>query len=1088
MNSNFFQNENEKPLIIRASAGTGKTYRLSLEFINLLLKYRINFEEILVITFTKKATAEIRERIFQQLFEIVSNTSKGIELKQNIQQNINPEIKFNLEEMQFLKAVYQSMITNKSIVNISTIDSFVNTVFSGIIAPYNNITNFQIDNKINSEILPEIFENVLKEENLNNYENIFLHSKRRNLDQFKELILDIIENRWLFEFIDLTDFHDLDIEIEKEKAYNKYKTSVKEFLELLQTGIINSPKPVSLEAYFQTDFKKTILSLINFNEINTDQISISLYDILTNCELLSNNSKLIFDKKKILYLGGKLKSDELKLLYKDLQDSLADFFYYDKALNEQFNIISLAADVLRVYDEVKFRDKVFTHSDISYYTFRFLYDSKLSIIDKGNVLNIFYEQLSYNTRFVLIDEFQDTSILQWSIFYPILKEITSGIGQKEYGRVIVVGDEKQAIYGWRGGERKLLTNFESILNEPVEHNTLSTSYRSKPVLMNWLNKLFKSEYLHFVNDWNYTEIDCDKAVGGFVQVDLRNSVEDDTKLNKADIYREFVQNNLLPNIRDKKIKSTDTAIIMRKNKELEIMAQVLNEFDIDFTLEMSGSLFQHKAIKPILFILKFLVYEDFWELIKFLRSDLVLMNPVDLQSLISEFQSSSSLKEFLQTSKTHPYLSVLYNLKHQSGTLLFFVKTILEEFGFTKIFSSEVELKNLQRFMGVTAEFERSNHEYSSDTSGFLQFCSSLAEKDEYSQIGQSLSDSIKLLTIHKSKGLQFETVYTVFDVSSKIGGNNTGLKLYYSFADNFRSLDDFAFTYNYDRIMQRSQKQKLIDFVNQRSIGDELNNIYVALTRAKNNLFIYLHYNKKGDLEKFIKDIKTDSSVLKNITKAIFNEFKNDLNEISLTSHKLQFGKLSVEPFEQVNNVSSNAKLPDFFAVSNNDNITEMEVPNLYQLSSEFLENQSIQIGNIVHDYLSHIKYDDTKARQIAMENTLAKYGSLFHKDRINEIVIKIDEFIDDHLTYFAGDDWDKVFNEFTVFDDQGKESRIDRLMINTLKKEILIIDYKTGLHYEEEQLDRYKEILDKFPIVIKENYDIKVKYIEINISKTSR
>ena len=59
---------------------------------------------------------------------------------------------------------------------------------------------------------------------------------------------------------------------------------------------------------------------------------------------------------------------------------------------------------------------------------------------------------------------------------------------------------------------------------------------------------------------------------------------------------------------------------------------------------------------------------------------------------------------------------------------------------------------------------------------------------------------------------------------------------------------------------------------------------------------------------------------------------------------------------------------------------------------------------------------------------------------------------------------------------------------MINTLKKEILIIDYKTGLHYEEEQLDRYKEILDKFPIVIKENYDIKVKYIEINISKTSR
>jgi ATP-dependent exoDNAse (exonuclease V) beta subunit len=282
---------------------------------------------------------------------------------------------------------------------------------------------------------------------------------------------------------------------------------------------------------------------------------------------------------------------------------------------------------------------------------------------------------------------------------------------------------------------------------------------------------------------------------------------------------------------------------------------------------------------------------------------------------------------------------------------------------------------------------------------------------------------------------------------------------------------------------MQRSQKQKLIDFVNQRSIGDELNNIYVALTRAKNNLFIYLHYNKKGDLEKFIKDIKTDSSVLKNITKAIFNEFKNDLNEISLTSHKLQFGKLSVEPFEQVNNVSSNAKLPDFFAVSNNDNITEMEVPNLYQLSSEFLENQSIQIGNIVHDYLSHIKYDNTKSRQVALENTLAKYGSLFHRNKIIGIITKVNESIDEHSAYFNENNWDRVFNESTIFNDQGKESRIDRLMINTLKKKILIIDYKTGSHYEDEQLDRYKELLDKLPIVKNENYNVDKKFLEVKV-----
>ncbi|MDP8201211.1 MAG: UvrD-helicase domain-containing protein, partial [Candidatus Tenebribacter burtonii] len=397
MSSKFFSDNNEKTLVIRASAGTGKTYRLSLEFINLLLKYRISFDEILVITFTKKATAEIRERIFLQLKDIVNNTAVGIELKQNIRKNINSEIQFNKEEMNFLQTVYQNMITNKSAVKISTIDSFVNTVFSGIIAPFHNITEFSIDNKNNNEILPEIYESILQDENLDKYKNIFLQAKRRNLDQFKKLILEIIENRWLFEFIDLSDLNEQDIESEKEQAYRKYKTNLQKFLDLLQNEIFNKVKPTPLENYFQKDFKESFLSSIDFATLETSNIAESLYDVFKDYELLSNNYKLIFDKKKKLYHSGKLKNEELKILYSELQSNLADFLYFDKALTEQFNIISLAADVLHIYDEIKFRDKIFTYSDISYYTFRFLYDPQLSIVDKGNVLNVFYEQLSYNT-------------------------------------------------------------------------------------------------------------------------------------------------------------------------------------------------------------------------------------------------------------------------------------------------------------------------------------------------------------------------------------------------------------------------------------------------------------------------------------------------------------------------------------------------------------------------------------------------------------------------------------------------------------------------------------------------------------------
>lgn len=1072
-----------RPFVIRASAGTGKTYRLSLEFINLLLKYRIDFEEILVITFTKKATAEIRERIFTQLHEIVHSTEIGKEIQASIQENINPEIRFSKEELAFLENVYQKMLTHKSDVKISTIDSFVNTIFSGIIAPFHNITEFQIDNKINQEILPEIYERILKDEKLEVYENIFLQAKRRNLEQFHSFINDIIENRWLFEFIDLSDLQEMDIDFERDQAFLKYQQKLQIFLNLLQSEIVK--KTASVESLLQKDFAEILASYLDISTLKADDMSEILFDILFNNEFLDKHFKLLLDDKN-LWNGNRIRNNELKESYECLQNSLADYFYFDKALIEQLNIISLAGDVLQVYDEIKFRDKIFTNSDISYYTFRFLYDPLLSIVDKENVLNIFYEQLSYNSRFVLIDEFQDTSILQWSIFLPMLKEIISGIGQKEYGNVIVVGDEKQAIYGWRGGERRLLTEFEKILNDPVEYDMLKTSYRSKPILMNWLNRLFGSEHLNFVEDWDYTEIDCAKPEGGFVQVLFKNSEAIDDiqeKQERSDIYREFVQDVLQPALTEQKINPADAAILMRKNKELEEMAQVLDEAGIDYTLETSGSLFNHKAVRPIMFVLNFLIYEDVSELIKFLRSDLVLMYPDELKILLNKFKNADNLDGFLQDDSLHPYLRILHKLKHQPDSLLNLIKSILEEFCFQKVFSSEIELKNLQRFLEVAAEFDRSNHEYTNDAAGFLQFCRSLADKDEYSQIGQTVSNSIKLLTIHKSKGLQFETVFAVFDVTSKTGGNNSGLKFYYEFADNFRSLQDFAFTFNYDKVMQKSQKKGLIDYVNRRDAGDELNNIYVALTRAKNNLFLYLHYNKKGDLPKFIKDTQANASVLKQITNTIYQEFNEDLQEMASVHHQMQFGMLSSEQIAEDKIVSNQVELPDYFKIFSRANLRKKDVPNLHQLSSEFLQNQSILIGNIVHEYLAHIKYNNVSEMEIASKKTIAKYGSLMRRDKLDAVLQKVNTFIDSHSEYFDNSKWDKIFNEYTFFNENGKELRIDRLMIDTTKKEILIVDFKTGSIYEEEQLDRYKEVIEKLPVVKQDGYRVETEFCVVEV-----
>ena len=1077
-----------KPLMIRASAGTGKTYRLSMEFINLLLKYRIDFEEILVITFTRKATAEIRERIFEHLHNIVHNTKEGKKVIDSLQKDINPDLKFNADDIEFLKNTYQKMLTNKSNVSVSTIDSFINAIFSGVIAPFHNFVNFKLDNNINDEYLPEIFEYILKDDKLDYYKNIFLNAKQRNLESFDQFIKDIINYRWLFEFIDHSKYVGIDIEEITQNHFDKYKNQLRQFLFSLQDAIASycEQKPVDLQLLLQKDHFEILDNITDINSIKPNEIADRFFEILSEPKFISKNYDLFLSNKNI-WNGTRIRNKELKSEFEEVQHHLANYLYYEKALIEELNIISLAGEILKVYDEIKFRDRIFTHSDISYYTFKFLYDKDLSIIENNNVLNIFYEQLSYNTRFILIDEFQDTSVLQWSIFQPLITETLSGFGQKEYGGLIVVGDEKQAIYGWRGGERKLLTDFPQLLGIETKQDTLTTSYRSKLTLLNWINRLFRSEHLTFDESWEYSEIKSANEKDGFVQVSFRNLAELDGIQAKQDlnkVYTEFVQNTLIPLIKDKRINQSDTAILMRKNKELEIMASVLDEKGIDYILESSGSLFEHKAIKPILHILRFLVYEDPIELVKILRSDLVLMHPKKMKSILNLYKTAEDITTFFRLTSENYFLSILQKIRNNKNSILNIIKTILEEFNITKMFSTEIELKNIHRFLGISIEFENNEQKHKTDLAGFLSHCRSLEEKDEYSQLGQTVSNSIKLLTIHKSKGLQFETVFSFMNIPKNPGQHNQGLKLYYNFNDDFHSLQDLILTYNFDKIIKSSDKQELIDTVEKRNRDEELNNIYVALTRAKNNLFFNITYDKKGDLEKFVKSIKEESSVSKNIAKVVYNEFFQDIQQLSQVKQIIEYGTVTIDE-QETKKVSPEiaTSFSKHLQFLNWNEITEHEPENIHKLKNEIRDNQSIQIGNIVHEYLSHINFDDPRIKQLALENTLAKYGSLFHRKKIKEIIFKVNQFINDNDNYFNKDNWDIVFNEFTIFDKYGKESRIDRLMINTKEKKILILDYKTGAYFEQEQLDRYKEIIETFPIVKKEKYRVNTRFVEVKI-----
>jgi len=184
--------------ILKASAGTGKTYRLSLEYIKALLEGE-DFEKIVVMTFTRKATAEIRGRIFEQLEELLNYGSESKVLA-NLRQ-----IDDNLElDLKALEEIYQQMLLNKDQIKVYTIDSFINIIFKKAIAPYLDIYAYQIiDDGDNEELIEEVFKKILdNRECFNLMEEFLVQNVERDIKSYIDLLKKILKQRWKFFLIE----------------------------------------------------------------------------------------------------------------------------------------------------------------------------------------------------------------------------------------------------------------------------------------------------------------------------------------------------------------------------------------------------------------------------------------------------------------------------------------------------------------------------------------------------------------------------------------------------------------------------------------------------------------------------------------------------------------------------------------------------------------------------------------------------------------------------------------------------------------------------------------------------------------------
>ncbi|GAA7360185.1 RecB-like helicase [Helicobacter pylori] len=506
-------------MALKASAGSGKTFALSVRFLALLFK-GANPSEILTLTFTKKATAEMKERILDYLKILQKENledEKEKEKSQNILKELEEKYRLNPSFVQnSAQKIYQHFLNAE--IRISTIDAFFQSILRKFCWFVGLSANFEVneDTKAHQQQLNEIFLSALNNKQLEEL-SVFITQCLSHDNYTSDSILERL--RFLKNKLYLFDPN------KKEPAFDE-----EGFLEKLRSlnRQIQSIKTASNEA------KKAI-----------------------KCDDFRGflNSSLTWLKKKSEYHFFKKFKDEIPTLESECEEIENDLKRYYEA--REIALFKKFPKFIQLYDKAT--------SKIQALDFDAIKDKVHALLNGYEEMpaEFFYFRLDSKIAHILIDEFQDTSLNDYKILAPFIDEIKAGIGQAKWHRsVFFVGDVKQSIYGFRGSFSSL---FESV-SKDFYHDNLEFNHRSSPLIINYVNTIFKKAYQN--SPTAYLEQKYPKASSnnhardGYVKVSL---VADERELLLEQILQEA------KNLLEHRIDPKDITLLCTRNEDaLEI--------------------------------------------------------------------------------------------------------------------------------------------------------------------------------------------------------------------------------------------------------------------------------------------------------------------------------------------------------------------------------------------------------------------------------------------------------------------------------------------------------------------------------------
>ena len=1040
--------------VYRASAGAGKTFRLVVEYIKLLMLSPDEYKHILAVTFTKKATAEMKIRILSQLYGLREGLSSSNDYLERISAEM-PEI--SKEDIRKNAGIALGMILKDyGHFRIETIDSFFQSVLRNMTRELDISSNMHVElngDQVKDNAIDALIDRLEPSDHL--FKRVVRFAEE-NMDEGHTW--DVIKGLKAFGSNIFSNFYQSHAKEFKSKTEDKrifqiYKDNLNSIIKSAEKEILDAADGLrkQIEAQGITDigiFKYSNKSGLGLMYKYLEEGK--LFDIPANVKKYSQDENAWLksdDKKKYQTAVSTVLMPALNV-YLELQAKNASAILTCQVIKRNLNNIELLGDIEDAVNESNVNANRFLLSSTNQLLSDMIGDSDAPFI---------YEKIGTQVKHLLIDEFQDTSTLQWSNFKRLLEETMSSYDAKKARGTIgsmIVGDVKQSIYRWRDGDWKLLHNIKDEFADPdaTQIRDLDTNFRSEANIINFNNAFFLRLKDICGIESAYDDV-AQKVKPGRIpkgEIEFIMMSESSYKLRHKMICDKV--NDLIKS----GVKAKDIAILGRNGNILKELSKSFMDYypEIKVVSIESFILNTSKAVNTIVCALRLLLKP----------TDRILLATLAKDSEMSEEECSEALKDI---NATNPLLDVVEEI-----FIRFNVERMTEESAFVSAF-----FDNLKDFA-------------SKNTSTIRNFLKAWDEKISSKAIETESVDGVKMMTVHKSKGLEFDNVI-VADGSwpTKLERNTIWVELKepplsavpITIIQASKSLEKTIFARDY--------KEECEQFV-----VDNMNLLYVAFTRAGKNLYYY------GQTSKKYNEIVTGQTPEKYNTQHMGGKVECCLDTMSvdmdMTSESFQdetdekrfyyirhYGEFAVKEDKKKEksknvfdmevtpvNISLHLDKPSVTFVQSNrskefvDNAKFRKLSNPETLeTSETIEasgtsktNSYISVGLLLHYVLSQIEsVDDVDIvlKKLEMEGVISNssYSSLIKK-RIHG---------NEYAKHWFAPGW-TVYNECPILTSK-KTKRPDRVVTNG--KETIVIDFKFGKEDSEynKQVERYMELLEQ-------------------------